>query len=84
MNRDDLYISKINEGSDLLSTGIYRDDFNTEEQFKQAGLQKLIRARDLFNEAFDESINQDDRDTLRPLLDGTENLIRDLQLARTL
>ena len=83
MDRDDLYTTKINEGSDLLGTGIYRADFDTDEEFRIAGLKKLIKARDLFNDAFDISTTQDDRDSLRPLLDATENLIIDLQLART-
>ncbi len=83
MNNEDLYVTKINEGSELLSTGIFQEDFDTFEQFRQAGLKKLIRARDLFNDAFDISTTQYDRDSLRPILDIAENLIIDLQLART-
>ena len=69
MNRDDLYVTKINEGSELLSTGIYSDDFDTDEEYRIAGLKKLIKERDLFYDVFDIATTQYDKDSLRPMLD---------------
>jgi hypothetical protein len=58
---DDLYTTKLDEGSGLLGTGIYRADFDTDEEFRIAGLKKLIKARDLFNDAFDIATTQYDK-----------------------
>jgi len=83
-NEDLIYVGKLLQGTELLCTGIYRDDFPTYEQFRQAGLKKLIKARNLFYDAFDSASDVYDRDSLRTLLDTAEDMVRDLQLAKTL
>ncbi len=83
MNTNDHYVNKLDEGSRLLDVTLYPEDYPTHDEYRQAVLNRLIRARDCFYEAFDQATTQYDRDFLRPLLDEAENIVRDLQMAKT-
>ncbi len=83
MNTNNTYfVEKIIEGSEILDEEIHPEDYPTHEHFRQAGLMRVISARDCFNDAFDYAVSQIDKDFVRPLMDVAESIIIELQLAK--